>query len=699
MITLLMVIIALTFSSVKANAEGTTQMNEWQEISDSTDVFIDILNEGEVINISFCENNNITIYDVNETPDFFDDDIEVSSGEHSANLDCEDLLPSPILGAYKFTPAEVGTYRIDFDDDSDRFDFSVTPDTDTEPDPANDSGGRVWSYLWRFSAQSSDDPQEYPESTSTDADLFAVVPGPNDGESFVWKLDLNNFAGGSYRLMANSIGLEPPYSGVSAWIEDADVLPEYPIYLSYPEKTIIQNTATPTISNFSFLDDEGEDDTFSPGTTIGVQDSGVFSFTSNVDNATYAITVDTNKDGIFGTGDRVLLGNATSGVNDVTWDGNFADGNPVPVGNYSARIQLRIGEFHFVARDVEASGGTYDNITWANGLTIYRATGPNTQENTTIFWDDLSYLRVIVPGDEEDIKTDDLYSDATSNLPNGVISGSTADANNDGKADGFHTWGDFEAGSMGDLNFIDTYAYGAVDSETTTLSVATIDGADDDGVSSGIEAGAPNDGDGNDDGTPDHLQNDVTSLPNPVVGGGAYTTLQVEGCLGLEDVSISAEASLSEQDEEHDYPVGLLNFEAYCLTPGETANITIFYDKIYDTSTWQARKFTNGVYGEIPGAVFGTADIGGTQVTTLTYSVTDGGPLDEDGTLNGTIVDPVGPGIAVAGETGSTGSLPTTGTDAQFDIATALLLMALGSAISIGIKMRSRKQNSLRRTF
>jgi len=34
--------------------------------------------------------------------------------------------------------------------------------------------------------------------------------------------------------------------------------------------------------------------------------------------------------------------------------------------------------------------------------------------------------------------------------------------------------------------------------------------------------------------------------------------------------------------------------------------------------------------------------VGGQPVLKVVYSVTDGGPLDEDGTANGVIVDPVG---------------------------------------------------------
>jgi len=671
-------------------AEGTSQMNDQQVLSESTDVYFDILEADETINISLCENADLEIYDTLGTFDL-SDDVLVDSTSFTANLDCSDPLPNPITGAYTYTPETTGAFRIDFvtaNDDFRRYDFSVTASDAIQPNPTlND--GRIWSYLWRFSANDDiayDD--GYPEETSTDANLFALVPAPDPSENFVWKLDLNNFAGGSYRLMANSTGLDAPYAGMSASMEVASVQPQYPLYLSYPDIAGQQNTTIPDIAGFSFLDDAGEDDTFSPGTSVGVQDEGVFRFNSNVENATYAITIDTNQDGLFGTGDRILLGEAALGANEVTWDGTYPNGDPVPVGNYDARLQLRIGEFHFVARDVEASGGTQDGVTWANGLTIYKALDQSTTQNTMVYWDDITSLAKMVWDDDAgEYVPNGLFEEATSNLPNGVVSGSLTDANNDGKADGFHTWGDFEEGSMGDDGLIDTFTYGEVDAAFTTVSVAEVDGTDDDGVSSGVESSAPNDGDGNGDGTPDHLQDDVTSLPNPVTGG--YSTIQAEGCTALSNVSIMSESELGTQDQLYGYPVGLADFTINCEAPGGTADVTIFYDRLYDTSGWQARKFINGQYSAIDGAEFGTATVGEATVTTLRYSVEDGGPLDADGIVNGTIVDPAGPGV-VSAAAPNTGIRPLGATGAI--VIAGIGLVSLTGVTVYTIRRRAARQ-------
>jgi hypothetical protein len=51
---------------------------------------------------------------------------------------------------------------------------------------------------------------------------------------------------------------------------------------------------------------------------------------------------------------------------------------------------------------------------------------------------------------------------------------------------------------------------------------------------------------------------------------------------------------------------------------------------------------TAQTYSNIPGAVITNTTLNGKHALQLTYTITDGGPLDEDGAINGVIVDPVG---------------------------------------------------------
>jgi len=59
------------------------------------------------------------------------------------------------------------------------------------------------------------------------------------------------------------------------------------------------------------------------------------------------------------------------------------------------------------------------------------------------------------------------------------------------------------------------------------------------------------------------------------------------------------------------------------------------------------RKFVKGSYLTIIGATITPATIGGVPTLVVSYQVTDGGALDEDGLANGIIVDPAG--LAVLG--------------------------------------------------
>jgi len=187
---------------------------------------------------------------------------------------------------------------------------------------------------------------------------------------------------------------------------------------------------------------------------------------------------------------------------------------------------------------------------------------------------------------------------------------------------------------------------------------------DGDNIRAEVENAAPNSGDGNGDGVVDSSQSNVTSIPNSQ-RAGKYVTLESDGgdCDTVTAFSMKSEASEG-TDSNYDYPVGLADFTLSCANPGDTSTITIYYDKEYDTSDWVARKYVHGAFTTIPNATFGTANVGGTNVTTLSYQVTDGGSLDADSTANGAIVDPAGPGVVLASDTGGVGA-PNTGLGTQ----------------------------------
>lgn len=410
-------------------------------------IYVDIRNANEVINISLCGSADSDPLKI---------EIYNSSGTNVANFVptategkvlCNSTLSAPITTAYKYTAPTTGTYEVRLFNNVTgtgterhfkRFDITVTPNASTSPDPRI-NGGRVWAYSWAFNGNN-----QFLDPGATDADYFVRVPGGRSSSEYIWKLDLNRFAGQRYEIIANAIGLNAPNSGYST-DGTSSATAKWPIYLSYPTNVQAPPTAAPVISNFRF-ENAGGRNFISPGTTVGVNDSGNFKFTSDADG-TYAIVIDANKDGIYGAQDRLLLGTTAANTETtVAWDGKDAAGNVLNVGDYTAQLSVRLGEYHFVAFDVETSGGGS-----SNGLTVYRATSQTGTANTQVYWDDFTKLSA---------------AGGTTNLPGGGTSGTAA---------GRHTWGNFATGSLGDTRYIDTYVYGL---STTSLIGARITNGD-----------------------------------------------------------------------------------------------------------------------------------------------------------------------------------------------------------------------------
>ncbi len=348
---------------------------------------------------------------------------------------CTNPFSAALNNPLKYVTTTSGAYEVRLYNNSStvfrRFDITVTPNTATLPNPTI-RAGRLWSYSWAFNAGS------YVKTASTDADYFSLTPGSEPGTNFIWRLDLNKFAGYVYEIAANGIGVDAPNSGLSVPTSGNNLTPDFPVYLGYPVVAGPLPAVAPSTSNFYFVDNAGQDSGISPGATTGVQDSGTFYFDTN-GTLNYAIVIDTNQDNIYSAGDVLLLGPATSGTNAVDWDGRDNNGAVLPVGTYNARLQVRSGEYHFVASDAETSGGDEP------GLTIYRALPGGGTVNTLVYWDDLTVLG------------------GTTTLPTGQMAGR-------------HTWGDFTGTSFGNQRYIDTYVFGGVATTTdSSVNITTVD--------------------------------------------------------------------------------------------------------------------------------------------------------------------------------------------------------------------------------
>jgi large repetitive protein len=398
------------------------------------DILVDIITVGEVINISGCgAAATDTLSYVIETPS---GTIlpTVTATAAAGKISCTDPMTGPITTAYKYTTTATGRYKVRLINTTAtnflRFDVTVTPSTAVNPDPSGATGikGRVSSLVWQYATGS------FAATSATDANYYVLAPGSSSASNYVWLLDLNDMAGNGYSISANNKGVNAPRSGYSTNITGNTVVPQFQAYLNYPTIASPPPSADPAVTGFRFIDSSGQDYGISPGATTGVQDTGTFEFTTNVSDATYAIAIDVNKNGIFGdAGDVTLSGNAVNGFNSIPWNGTNNAGTVLPLGSYQARAEVRLGEFHFIANDVETSGGP------SNGLTIHEATSPTGTASTQVYWDDVTILGAAGGG--------------TSNTPLGAQSGTSA---------GYHTWGTFDAagGGFGNNRFVDTYTFG-----------------------------------------------------------------------------------------------------------------------------------------------------------------------------------------------------------------------------------------------
>ncbi len=426
-------------------AEGSWQMGLFEGLSYRQPLYetnvganrsvlrVDILAAGEVINILACGTSNtsnlrIRIFDPSGTRVY-------NTSTTDSNVNCNDDFTGtfdPVASnAHQHTTTTTGTYEVHLTNFNgtifNRFDVTVTDNVTDQIDP-KENGGRLWSDYWYFWAGS------FAESASTDADLYVVADGGFVDTYYIWKLDLNNFAGFGYGLKANNLGVVSPnaagdvVAGMSVPSSGNSIVEQFPIYLSYPEKIYPAPSSSFNVSPLEFLDSDNVDNAITSG------GNGSFYYTTDyISSAVYEIIIDTSSptgggpDGIYGQGDIFLRGIALPGANVVPWDGRDNNGDVVPLGAYTAELSVRIGEFHFSADDVETSGGPNDV-----GLKMYLANPNGIDTPATIYWDDSTVLN--------------------STAPNAF--------NQLGIYDGDHNWGVFNSGGIGNVALIDTYTYG-----------------------------------------------------------------------------------------------------------------------------------------------------------------------------------------------------------------------------------------------
>jgi hypothetical protein len=211
------------------------------------------------------------------------------------------------------------------------------------------------------------------------------------------------------------------------------------------------------------------------------------------------------------------------------------------------------------------------------------------------------------------------------------------------------------------------------------VSFTTEDGT---GVPPDVQDDAPNDGDGNGDGTKDSEQTNVTSLPS-ATPGESYLTVEITGtCNQIENVEAHTYEYVGTSDPGYSYPFGLLGFEIPC----SPATVRIYYHGADSLAGFTYRKYgptpadwETSLWYTMPGATFGTEEIGGETVPYAEFDLTDGQIGDDTG-VDGTIYDQGGPA-----QQGGPAVIPTLN-------EWGMIILSLLMAVSAFIVIQRRKQ-------
>ena len=462
----------LIVASISTFAEGVYQtgMDAPQPLDSDTPLFVHA-EAGDFLRFHFCfteidpnDYMEVNIYSTQldaASGQYVDDTQLTSLSSDGPNIACDHPMTTPLPAVpvigdqMQFQVPESGVYALfvdgsnkddgeeSDDDDFQRWDISVVKNAADTVDPTIDAGN-LFSYRWKFETGS------FSEEVAMTEQFYILVPGGVEDTNYVWMLDLQKLSGNEFRVVANDVGLDGRYSGSSHGDSVSDYEGKYPVYLSYPSGAnpfpAPREDQSPGLSSeVIFLDSASADAIFSPDDD-GIEETGTFSFTADVDGV-YSIIIDTNADGVFGTGDARMSGSVKAGDKaEIEWDGTgLEDDELVAQGEYQAQVSIRLGEYHFIADDVETSGGGEQN-----GLTIMQALSKDEVIPTRVYWDDATYLGGL---------------GGQSNLPEGVMSSL------DETGPHRHTWGNFTRYSLGNKSHIDTYVYGLSMSSQLSIGV------------------------------------------------------------------------------------------------------------------------------------------------------------------------------------------------------------------------------------
>ncbi len=191
---------------------------------------------------------------------------------------------------------------------------------------------------------------------------------------------------------------------------------------------------------------------------------------------------------------------------------------------------------------------------------------------------------------------------------------------------------------------------------------------DGDGIPDSQETGGPNGGDANNDGIPDSQQANVVSVLN---SANQYLTLVAPAAVSFSGVQALRNPSPGDAPADVTFPLGFVDFQLTGLVGGAAtvdlllpAGVTVnTYWKYGATPDNTAPHWYEFLYDGTTGA-----EINGSVVT---LHFLDGARGDNDLTVNGSIVDPSGPGFVVNHAPAGTDKTITINEDAPYTFTAA----------------------------
>ncbi len=423
----LFLLAALALVPGRVSAEGAAQLGTSQALQNNTVLYVDILDAANE-RIFWSGQGTLTVYRPDGT---------VLQNIASNNY----VLASAGDGAYRVALSQsqsVGT----------AWNISVRPRTNTTELP-----GRLHSYNWFFNSG------DYTEARATNGSFYIIAEGGAPGHDTVVELKLDGLSGFVFELNCNSTGINGVNAGKSVPISGNTVTPEYPLYVNPPDRANY-NPVTPTVTGFRFMNVIEGCNKVVPG-----EYPGEFLFEVDV-YGSYHIICDTDQDGFFdmtSQDDLLLVGNVEPGTNVVEWDGRNNAGVAIPFGTYDCAVRVTVGEFHYVARDVETS---YE------GMRIYLVNADLTRTPLPMFWNDalVQANEVLMPNGQRGLEASGADGIDPGLYANPAVPNVNARA-----------WGNFTANSKGNNALLDTFAWVYADTSSTIEVIAVEDTGDDDG--------------------------------------------------------------------------------------------------------------------------------------------------------------------------------------------------------------------------